>query len=117
MANVLLKPKRIHPFHTESRLIFVPDMSANAAAGSLGRRQFQDGRQRGPRVLGIEIDVPAHERLMRQQGPAQVELTIHPTAKTMFQMLRDDLAEDDLLGEILRADRDRAFPRTADDAG
>ena len=25
----------------------------------------------------------------------------------MFQMLRDDLAEDDLLGEILRADRDR----------
>jgi hypothetical protein len=35
----------------------------------------------------------------------------------MFQMLRDNLAEDDLLGEILRADRDRVFSRTAGDAG
>jgi hypothetical protein len=35
----------------------------------------------------------------------------------MFQMLRDDLAEDDLLGEILRADRDRVFSGAASDAG
>src|SRR5437879_7803436 len=34
----------------------------------------------------------------------------------MFQMLRHDLAEDYLLGEILRANRDRVFLRTADDA-
>src|SRR5438105_15519930 len=33
----------------------------------------------------------------------------------MFQMLCHDLAKDYLLGEILRADRDRLFFRTADD--
>src|SRR3977135_1059984 len=33
----------------------------------------------------------------------------------MFQMLSHDLAEDHLLGEILRADRDRAFLGTAND--
>jgi hypothetical protein len=32
-------------------------------------------------------------------------------------MLRDDLTEDDLLGEILRADGDRVFPCTAGEAG
>ena len=69
-----------------------------------------------PDILGIQIDVSAHERLMRQHRPAQVEFAIHGAAKTMFQMLRDDLAEDDLLGEILRADRDRMFLRAADDA-
>jgi hypothetical protein len=54
---------------------------------------------------------------MRQHGPAQVEFTIHAAGKTMFQMPRDNLAEDDLLGEILRADRDRMFSWAADDAG
>ena len=54
---------------------------------------------------------------MGQQCPAQVELSFHPKAETMFQMLCDDFPEDDLFGEILRADGDRAFPRTTDDAG
>jgi hypothetical protein len=35
----------------------------------------------------------------------------------MFQVLRDNLTEDDLLGEILRANRDRVFSRAAGDAG
>src|SRR6185295_13158853 len=56
------------------------------------------------------------ERLMSQHSPAQVEFTINGAAKSMFQMLRHDLTEDHLLGEILRADRDRVFLRTADDS-
>jgi hypothetical protein len=35
----------------------------------------------------------------------------------MFQVLRDNLTEDDLLGEILRANRDRVFSSAAGDAG
>jgi hypothetical protein len=35
----------------------------------------------------------------------------------MFQVLRDNFAEDDLLGEILRADRDRLVSCAARDAG
>jgi hypothetical protein len=37
------------------------------------------------------------------------------TVEPMLQMLGHDLAEDHLLGEILRADRDRSFLGTADD--
>jgi len=35
----------------------------------------------------------------------------------MFQVLRDNLTENDLFGEILRADRDRVFSCAAWDAG
>jgi hypothetical protein len=54
---------------------------------------------------------------MRQHGPAQVEFAIDAAGETMFQVLRDNLAKDDLLGEILRADRDRVLSRAAGDAG
>jgi len=54
---------------------------------------------------------------MRQHGPAQVEFAIDAAGKTMFQVLRDNFAEDDLLGEILRADRDRLVSCAARDAG
>src|SRR5580704_975051 len=39
---------------------------------------------------------------MRQQGPAQIQLPLHFLLQTMFQVLCDDLAEDYLLGEVLR---------------
>jgi hypothetical protein len=35
----------------------------------------------------------------------------------MFQVLRDNLTENDLLGEILRANRNRVFSCAAGDAG
>jgi hypothetical protein len=54
---------------------------------------------------------------MRQHRPAQVEFTRNLTAKTMLHMLRDNLAQDDLLREILRADRDRVFSAAAGEAG
>jgi hypothetical protein len=54
---------------------------------------------------------------MRQHGPAQVEFTLDAAGKTMFQMLGDNLTQDDLLREILRADRDRVFSGAAGDAG
>jgi hypothetical protein len=50
---------------------------------------------------------------MRQHRAAQVELAIHGAAKPMFQMLRDDLAEDDLFSEILRSDAQRPFAARA----
>jgi hypothetical protein len=54
---------------------------------------------------------------MGQHGPAQVEFTIDAAGKTMFQVLRDNLPKDNLLGEILRADRDRLVSCAARDAG
>jgi hypothetical protein len=101
---------------TKSRLIFASD-ERNARGRIMSRRQFEDGGQRGARVLWIEVDVTTQQSVMRQHGPAQIEFTSDRTAKTVFQMLRDNLTEDNLLGEILRPDRDRVFSGAAGEVG
>ena len=54
---------------------------------------------------------------MRQQRAGQVQFPIDLEAQPMLEMLSDNLAEQHLLGEILRSDGDRVFPCTAGDAG
>ena len=43
---------------------------------------------------------------MRQQRSAQIQLALHGLMHPRFDVLRDDLAQDQLLGEILGADHD-----------
>src|SRR4029078_2393121 len=100
-----IEAQRIHPLQTKSRLIFSSN-ERDTRGRIMSRRQFENGGQRVTRVLRIEVDFSAHERLMRQHGPAQVEFAIDAAGKTMFQVLRDNFAEDDLLGGILPAQPD-----------
>ncbi len=46
------------------------------------------------------------QRLMREQRAAQIQLALHRLMQARFNVLRDDLAQDQLLGEILGADHD-----------
>src|SRR6476646_1484900 len=50
---------------------------------------------------------------MRQQRATQVEAAFYSLLQTMFQMLRDDLAQHHLLGEVLRPHADVLFARGA----
>jgi hypothetical protein len=43
---------------------------------------------------------------MREERPAEIELALDRLMQARFEVLRDDLAQDQLLGEILGADND-----------
>ena len=77
----------------------------NVGGASLGLF-LQDRCERRARVLGIEIDAPAQDRLMADVAPGQVKAPLDRQARFRFQVLGDQLAEDGLFGEIFRADDD-----------
>ena len=103
MAKVLANPSGGEPFQTPaimiSRLYLLKD---NVFVR--GRLLFQDRRQRGPRVFGIEVQRAAHECLLCQQGAAEVEFAVHYQLRASLELLRQDLAQDDLLGVVFGAD-------------
>ena len=59
-----------------------------------------------PVYSGYMIDIFRQQRLMRQQRSAQIELALDGLMSSRFDVLRDDLAQDQLLGKILGADHD-----------
>src|SRR5207244_11344169 len=63
----------------------------------------QDRAEARAGVFGIQVELPRHERLVTDEGAAEVQLPVHPEALCL-QGPRDDLAQQDLLGEILRSD-------------
>ncbi len=60
----------------------------------------------GAGVFRIHIDIAREQRLVRQQRSSQIQLALHRLMRARFDVLRDDLAQDQLLGEILGADHD-----------
>jgi len=88
------------------------------AFGIFGANLFQNHRrigdaaalqnigESGSGVFRIQVDIVREQGLMREQRPAQIKLAFHGLMEPGFEMLRDDLAQDQLLGEILGADHD-----------
>ena len=62
------------------------------------------------RVLGVEVDLAARERRLDQLGRADV-LLVGDVEALRLERLLVELAEDELLGEVLRADDDRRARR------
>jgi hypothetical protein len=50
---------------------------------------------------------------MSQQGSTEIQFTIHGLMQPILQVLRDNLAQDYLLCEILRTYRDMVLRRAA----
>src|SRR5439155_20499745 len=72
---------------------------------------FQDRSQRGSGVFGIDIDAAGQNALMRNVGPAQIKTPLDGKMSFVFDLLRDDFAENDLLSEILAADDNAVMTR------
>jgi hypothetical protein len=68
----------------------------------------KNDEQRGAGVLRVGVDLPALERVVGDVLVAEVELGLHRVPGGL-QALGVDLAEDLLLGEVLRADRQRGL--------
>src|SRR5439155_7963282 len=69
------------------------------------RRLLQHRGQRRPRVLDVRVDLPGTYRRVADERPAEVEAPLGPEPDDLDR-LREELAEDALLGEVLRADND-----------
>ena len=69
---------------------------------------MEDRRQRGSGVFDVDIDVAGQERAIADQRTAQIETPPDGQAGVALDRLRDDLAENQLLGEVLRSDDDHA---------
>ena len=77
-------------------------------AGVAADRLMEDGRQRGAGVFDIDVDVAGEQRAIADQRAAEIQPAIDRQAGVALDRLRQQLAEHQLLGEVLRADDDRA---------
>ena len=67
---------------------------------------MEDGGQRRARVLDVDVDVAGRQRAFADQRAAEIQAAIDGQPGLALDRLRDDLPEDQLLGEVLRADDD-----------
>ena len=89
----VVEAERLEPVELPSRAVLRRDAPEDVAAG--GRRgELQDGRGRRARVLGVEVDVARHERLVREERSAEIQLARHGRAEAPLELLRGDLPEE-----------------------
>src|SRR5262249_58360297 len=87
----------------------VPPLAVLALDFPANRRRIadrllcEDRRVRRPGVLGVDVQVSRRQRLVADEGAAEVELPVHSNALPL-ERLRHDLAQEDLLRKVLRAD-------------
>jgi hypothetical protein len=67
---------------------------------------FQYCGERRAGVFGIYIDTSGENALMCDVSAAKIKAAFDGKMSSVFDLLRDQLAEDDLFGEILAADYD-----------
>ena len=67
---------------------------------------FENRGERRARVFGINIDASGKNALMRDVGAAEIKPALDGKVSLVFDLLRNQLAEDDLLGEIFASDDD-----------
>ena len=65
---------------------------------------LQDRRQCGACVFGINVDASGENALVCDVSSAEIKPPLDREMSLVFDLLRDEFAEDDLLGEVLASD-------------
>jgi hypothetical protein len=68
---------------------------------------LEDRSEGRSRVLDVQIDAASEESLVADERAAKVEAALHGDLCRVLDPTREDLAEEALLGEVLRADNKR----------
>ena len=101
----IVEAEGIEPVEMKTAGIFGADLfENNRRIGDAAALQHVG--ERGSGVFRIHIDIAREQRLVREQRSAEIEFAFHRLVQARFDVLRDDLAEDELLGEVLGADHD-----------
>ena len=102
----VLEPQRIEDREAGVR-IAATDLVEHAA--SVGDRRLPEDRgQRRARVLDVDVDVAGADRAVADERAAQIQAPLDDDA-ARFERLRQQFAEKDLLGEVLRPDANRCL--------
>src|SRR5215469_11496418 len=72
---------------------------------------LQNRGQRGSRVFRIEVDASREDGLMANEGSRQIKAPLDAKTGFAFQPLCENLAQDRLFGEVLRAHHNAVFAR------
>ena len=105
IANVLLNPSGLAIVDAVLRV----ELDAPARAPgveSCGTCCVEHRGHGGAGVLDVHVEVAVAEAAIADERPSEIQLALDADAALGFDRLRDQLAENDLLGEVLRADDD-----------
>src|ERR1700686_1508235 len=72
---------------------------------------LQYGRECGAGVFGIDVNASGENALVRDVSAAQIETTLDRELRFVLDLLRDEFAEDDLLGEVFATDDNAGMRR------
>src|ERR1700686_4948058 len=96
----IVEPERRHHFHCESSSVLLL-YAMKYGRGIVLRRFIQDRGESRAGIFGIKVDFPGNERLMAEQGATEVDAPFHTQRRMRLNLLREQLRQHDLLGEIL----------------
>src|SRR6185437_12011933 len=65
---------------------------------------FQNRGKCRARVFRIDVDASGQNPLMRDVSPAEIEAALDRKMSFVFDLLRNELSKDDLLGKVLASD-------------
>ena len=101
----VVEPERFRQFDAELRGVRLARLPVNLAR-VVDRLALEDRGEGRARVLDVHVDAARNQRLVAQERPAQIELAVDREPGAL-DLLRHQLSQDALLGEVLRADYDR----------
>jgi hypothetical protein len=104
----IVEPQRCGKRDTGSRITLPDALEHRPRRRTLNPRNlfFEDRRQRRPRVFDVVVDFARSYCAIADERPSQVEPALDVHISPPFDGARDDLAEHELLGEVLRTDPD-----------
>src|SRR6266404_2354855 len=108
----VVEPKRWTECEAEAALIPLFDSPIDFLLVAAGRL-FEDGGEGRAGVLRIEVDPTGQDCLVTYESARQIETALHFEMSTPFDDLREHLAQNQLLGEILAADDNATRTTTA----
>ncbi len=93
--------------HGETELAFIAPLYVSIHFVLVAARcLFENCRQRGSGVFGVDIDSSRKDCLLANECSGQIEAAFDRKVSAGFDDLRKHFAEDDLLGEVFGSDND-----------
>ncbi len=110
MAKVFSKAQRLGDFKIESLAVKLLYTLVHRG-GIAGRTFVKNSIERGAGVLDVKVDLARLHGFVDQQSAAKICFALHVNARARFDVLREQLGENNLFREEFGADYDLRFWR------
>jgi len=108
----VVEAERLGPLDVEAIAVGVADPVVDLPR--VVQRLFaQDHGQRRAGVFDVQVELPRQQPLVTQQRAAEIDPPLDRQSGARLEVLRQQLRQDDLLGEVLGANGDRRRTRAA----